>query len=85
MKNLDLKSLIAGGLIAFGGLIFIGSAPVDADDEIIEFVPHPGGVGIYNQETKTLYLYKMWNLKLAETPYQTFSVGDDGKTMVEIK
>lgn len=84
MKTIDMKSVVIGGLIAIFGFALISSTPLDENDSI-EFVPHPGGIGIYNQQSKTLYLYKMWNLKLAETPYQTFTVSDDGKTLEEIK
>jgi len=83
MKTLNLKSLLIGAATTLVVIALAGNKPDDADN--LQFIASPAGCGIYNTQTKTLYLYKMWMNNMKGHPSQTFKVAADGSSLTEVK
>ena len=84
MKTIDTKSLLLGVVATL--LIFVLTSSKSSDDNNgLVFVPSAGGMGVYNPQSKMLYLYKMWNLKINLEPSQILKPAEDGSSFTEIK
>ena len=84
MKTIDIKSLLIGALTAL--LIITLTSGKPNDNNALKFVPSATGMGIYNEQTNILYLYRAWNrVKIDDTPIQVFKVAEDGASLTEIK
>ncbi|GAB5539929.1 MAG: hypothetical protein Salg2KO_20320 [Salibacteraceae bacterium] len=79
MTTIDMKSLLIGAGLMAGTFALLSGTPDNGSE--IEFVPSATGTAIYNKQTRTLYVYKMWNLKLNTAPTQTLIVSEDGSSM----
>lgn len=84
MKTIAPKSFLLG---AFGVLIliFLLSSREPESNSNIEFVGSPYGIGIYNKDTKMLYMYINAIPGLRAKPAQVLKVADDGSSLTEIK
>jgi hypothetical protein len=84
MKTIDTKSLLLG-VLATSLVLFLTSGKVLDNNDNIDFVASPNGVGIFNKETKTIYLYKVnaMSVSLKETPDNIYIVAADGSFLTK--
>ena len=85
MKTIDIKSLLIGAIAASSIIVLTSSNYQTEDNNNIQFVASAAGTGIYNSQTKTLYMYKMWNANLNPKPHEVFKVAADGSYLTAIK
>ena len=86
MKTINLKSLLLGVVAAFLIIIML-SARAPEPTSNFEFVATHSGVGIYNKDTKTLYMYVGVGMAgaLSTKPPIMYKVADDGASITAIK
>lgn len=77
--SLNFRYLGLGAITALSIVALLSATPDSSDN--IEFVPTATGMAIYNQISNTLYVYQMWNGKIASTPKQTLHVAADGSEL----
>jgi hypothetical protein len=81
MKTIDLKSLSVG---VCATLIFFAltSGKVSDEDNNIEVVPASPQLGLFNKQTKKLYIYNFSAVgKISEEPRYTYQVSSDGSSI----
>jgi hypothetical protein len=84
MKTIDTRSLFLGAVATLLIMALSGSRPAD-DADPITFIASPAGAGIYNKQTKTLYMYSMMMGNLKTRPNAIYKVSEDGSGLTEIK
>ncbi len=84
MKTIDAKSLLLG-ILATTLVLTLTSAKMSENNDNFEFLATQTTVGIYNNSTKTIYLYPITfaGKGLEETPSRIYKVADDGSTLTK--
>lgn len=84
MKTIDIKSLFLGVLASLLIVTLTSSKSEEGDN--IEFATASAGVGIYNKNTRTLYVYKLTfgGAGLQEKPVNTYKVSEDGSHLKSV-
>ena len=84
MKTIDTKSLLLG-ILATTLLLTLTSGKTSENDFSFQLFATPAHVGIYNNSTKTIYIYPytMGVRGLEETPSKIYKVADDGSSLIK--
>jgi hypothetical protein len=84
MKTIDTKSLLIG-ILATVLFFSLTSWKTPQDENNIDFVASPLGVGIYNKVTKTIYMYETTGrgAGISQIPSNTYIVGSDGSYLTK--
>jgi hypothetical protein len=84
MKTINTKTFL---FAVFACLLLISllSSRAPQTGSNLEFLDYPYGIGIYNKETKTIYIYKSTlSVGLNPKPF-SYKVSEDGSTISETK
>ena len=80
MKTLDTKSLILGACATLL-IISLTSSKTTETSNNLETVGYPGGLGVFNKDTRMLYLYQYRISGLSNKPEHTYFVASDGSNL----
>jgi hypothetical protein len=84
MKTIDTKSLLLG-ILATTLVLTLTSGKMSESNASFQFLATPATIGIYNNSTKTIYLYPFTfaGKGLEETPSRIYKVADDGSSITK--
>jgi hypothetical protein len=83
MKTIDTKSLLLG-VSATAIVLTLTSGKMSENDTSFQFIAGGATVGVYNNSTRTIYLYPITfgGKGLEEVPTRTYKLADDGSSLI---
>ena len=84
MKTIDMKSLLLG-VLATSLVLTLTSGKISENEDNIDFVASPSGVGIFNKGTRTLYMYRIGYgaASINQKPDHIYAVAEDGSGLTK--